>query len=414
MREFEVDQFIKRAKDVETSSPEYFAWRAMVRRCTDKRHPKFADYGARGVTVADEWKNDFAAFKSALGPRPSDQHSIERLDNSKGYAPGNVRWATAEDQANNRRDNRVLTLKGKAKSVAEWANERGTDPKRIHARLARGDSPKEAVTRPVEAKFRNKKAAPKFEDPNSESARRYQEYRGRRGTEMKLFSQWQESGKKPEHLEPLLASINPLIKSEASKRMQGLGGSIPRAAVENELRISAVKSLNNYDPSQSALSTHITGGFRRISDFVNANRNARYVPGEDMKRFDQYRNASAELRYEHGRDPTAQELATHTGWSPKVVKKMQRSFGKELYTDLGDEVSTNESGSAVGPRDAFFLVHSQLTPQEREFGNMYFPPEGQKQPAIANIAKALGVPTHRAYRLKAKVETRVGRVLKNE
>lgn len=252
------------------------------------------------------------------------------------------------------------------------------------------------------------------DEMSSDARARYDEYRGRRGSEMNLWKTWQQSGYQPQHLEPLLKSLQPVIRSEANKRLQGLGGSIPRSAIENELRNAAVKSLKSYKPEKAALTTHVTGGFRRISDFVNANRNARYVPGEDMKRYDAFRNATSELHYELGRAPTVDELQQRLPWAPRTIKKMQRSFGSEFYTDMGDDLSSSDAHATLSPRDALALVHSELSPVEQQFGRLYFPEEGVKQPSIKNIAKALSIPEHRAYRLKANVETRVGKIMKRQ
>lgn len=240
-----------------------------------------------------------------------------------------------------------------------------------------------------------------------------------RKKELELFHTWKANGKKEEHLEPLIKSLQPLIRKETNKRMTGLGGSMPKSAIEAALRNSAVRSLKTYNPERAALSTHVYGGFRRISDFVNANRNARYVPGADMKRFDTYRNAMAEAHYELGRPPTAQELherlGGQRGFSVKNIQKMQKSFGKDLYTEYGDGLTARDNSEPqLIPRDAFHQIRDRLKPQEVEFGKLYYPPEGEKQPAISNIAKALGVPNHRAYRLKANVEKRMEKILKGQ
>jgi hypothetical protein len=87
-------------------TPEYKAWVHLVARCENPNDPSFADYGGRGITVCPEWRHDPAAFLAHVGPRPSARHSIDRIDNSRGYCPGNVRWATKKEQACNRRPRR--------------------------------------------------------------------------------------------------------------------------------------------------------------------------------------------------------------------------------------------------------------------------------------------------------------------
>lgn len=86
-----------------TKAPEYGVWNSIVQRCTNPRHQAFADYGGRGISVCAEWRYDFVAFFNHVGPRPSPVHSIDRVNNNGNYEPGNVRWATAVEQAHNRR-----------------------------------------------------------------------------------------------------------------------------------------------------------------------------------------------------------------------------------------------------------------------------------------------------------------------
>lgn len=246
-----------------------------------------------------------------------------------------------------------------------------------------------------------------------DAAARYQEYRGRRGAELETWHKWNETGDEA-HLGQLLTSVQPLIRKETNKRMKGLGGSIPRAAIENELRTSALKSIKTYDPEKAALSTHITRGFQRVTGFIGKNRNAKSIPSDDIKKYQRFQNASLELHDELGRPPTAEELSDRLPWNVKTIQKLQVSFGPEVHTDMGDGVSSDDNYARLHPHDAFQLVRSQLTPQEETFGHMFFVPEGEKQPAIKNIAKALNIPQHQAYRLKANVETRVGSVLKRQ
>jgi len=81
----------------------YNIWHLMRARCQSPRAAHYQDYGGRGITVCERWDADFAAFYADVGPRPSRNHSIDRINNDGNYEPGNVRWATASEQARNRR-----------------------------------------------------------------------------------------------------------------------------------------------------------------------------------------------------------------------------------------------------------------------------------------------------------------------
>lgn len=81
----------------------YTAWLGMVRRCTKPEHPAWRWYGGRGISVCRQWLDSFGQFVDDMGERPSRGHSLDRIDNSKGYSPDNCRWATRKQQTRNRR-----------------------------------------------------------------------------------------------------------------------------------------------------------------------------------------------------------------------------------------------------------------------------------------------------------------------
>lgn len=131
-------------------SPEYRAWSRMISRCHNSKDRGFKGYGSRGIKVCDEWrgKGGFQRFLTHIGLRPSQDHSIDRKKNDDGYEPDNVRWATRKEQQRNTRRNRLVTIDGVTKCVAEWAEESSISGATIRSRLYRGWSSKDAVFTP--------------------------------------------------------------------------------------------------------------------------------------------------------------------------------------------------------------------------------------------------------------------------
>lgn len=110
-----------------SSSPEYQAWKDMKDRCYNEKNEAYINYGGRGITVCDEWKNDFMAFYTIMGPRPSSHCSLDRKDNDKGYSKDNCRWATRAEQNNNKRNNPHYEYKGERKTLTCFYTQRRFD-----------------------------------------------------------------------------------------------------------------------------------------------------------------------------------------------------------------------------------------------------------------------------------------------
>jgi len=120
-----------------TNSREYRSWVEMKRRCYDKNRIEYKNYGARGITVCDEWLSSFSNFFKDMGERPAG-HTLDRIDNSGNYEPQNCKWSSTKDQSNNKRNNVYITYSGKRLNVAEWARESEMKPQTIYSRIRYG------------------------------------------------------------------------------------------------------------------------------------------------------------------------------------------------------------------------------------------------------------------------------------
>ena len=96
-----------------SQSVEHAIWRGMISRCENANLRCYKHYGGRGIGVAMCWRDSFKKFYSDMGARPSSRHSLDRLDNDRGYEPGNVVWALPHRQANNKRRTRYVTYRGR-------------------------------------------------------------------------------------------------------------------------------------------------------------------------------------------------------------------------------------------------------------------------------------------------------------
>lgn len=130
------------------SSNEYSIWCGLKSRCLNENGQVFDRYGGRGITVCEDWRGSFEAFHKDMGTRPSSEHSIERLDNNKGYGPDNCVWATPIEQANNRRSNSHFDHDGQIKTIAEWARQYNVPHSKFNKRLKLGWAFDKAVFTP--------------------------------------------------------------------------------------------------------------------------------------------------------------------------------------------------------------------------------------------------------------------------
>lgn len=128
---------------------EFNTWLEIRRRCFNPNCKSYKDYGARGITMHEGWRNDYPAFVAHVGRKPTPAHSIERINNELGYEPGNVTWATRTEQNRNTRATHWVEFRGERKALAEWAAIAGLGPSVVLNRLKRGWSVERTLTEPA-------------------------------------------------------------------------------------------------------------------------------------------------------------------------------------------------------------------------------------------------------------------------
>jgi len=102
----------------------YTTWEGIKQRCHNPNDKGYKNYGGRGITVCDRWKNSFENFFKDMGVKPKGL-TLERIENDKGYSKENCKWATMKQQASNRRNSRFITYNGETKIMTEWARQYG-------------------------------------------------------------------------------------------------------------------------------------------------------------------------------------------------------------------------------------------------------------------------------------------------
>jgi hypothetical protein len=125
----------------------------MKQRCYDQSNKNYFNYGGRGIEICERWLHSFENFLADMGERPSPKHSIDRIDNNGNYEPGNCRWATDLEQANNTRKNRLLTVDGETKTMAEFSKDNNLRIGTVHRRLKLGWSHEKAIKTPLRKKL---------------------------------------------------------------------------------------------------------------------------------------------------------------------------------------------------------------------------------------------------------------------
>ena len=129
-------------------SAEYMAWRNMRNRCSNPKATHYAEYGGRGIRVCEHW-SVYVNFLADMGRKPTPVHTLERIDNNRGYEPGNCTWATRKEQRANRRDSRFYEFRGERLCLKDIADLCGLKRQTLEHRMRAGWTLEKATNAPL-------------------------------------------------------------------------------------------------------------------------------------------------------------------------------------------------------------------------------------------------------------------------
>jgi hypothetical protein len=137
-----------------TGTSEHNIWCSMKQRCINKNAERHGDYGGRGIRVCDRWLEPnglgFINFLADMGPKPDPSYTIERKNNDGDYCPENCKWATRQEQANNKRCTLRFSVNGEIDTLKNWCKKFGIEYKLAHARITqKGWDAERAITTPA-------------------------------------------------------------------------------------------------------------------------------------------------------------------------------------------------------------------------------------------------------------------------
>lgn len=211
----------------------------------------------------------------------------------------------------------------------------------------------------------------------------------RRDRDFELWQQYKQDPK-PENLQALIRQLDGSIQSQVNK----WSGNLPRPYLEARAKALAVEAIDTYEPGRAALNTHVTNRLKKLSRDVYTHKDAVRVPEHKQLKINTFLKAQRELMSEHGREPTAQELQDHLGWSPALVSKVQAAMNSELLEseDVGGGLFERQSVWAPDNDDAIVdMFYYDLTPQDQQIFEHSTGYGGKPILSNAELTKKLGI-----------------------
>jgi len=224
----------------------------------------------------------------------------------------------------------------------------------------------------------------------------------RRADDQRLWHNWVQSGKQPEHLEPLVQKFKPLVTQAVQ---QFKAPSIPASVFEAEVHEHLLDAFNSYNPDRAALSTHVVNMLRRSQRYNTKYQNIARIPAEPARMIGQIQQTQNALREDLGRDPTHGEIARTLGMNEKRLKNVMGAIRKDVFSSSFESDPTK----AFSPREqeVFEALPQELSNDELVVFNHLYGREGFRQIAsTSGIAKELGKSPSYVARIRTSISNK--------
>lgn len=235
-----------------------------------------------------------------------------------------------------------------------------------------------------------------------------EQFKATQRKEIDLWHHWNDNGRKPEHLKPLLDSFKPLLQREANKWK---GVEIPKSAINAEMRkqfVNAVKSFDPNHPKKTQLGSWVQTNLTKSSRFMKTYQNIGKIPESNISKIREFKQAKESLFNIHGYEPDTKTLADHLKWPHKKVIQLQ----KELRDDLPvSGFPGGDPAEVLAPRELeairILQYDKRLSGDERSVYEYTFGMNGKPRLQPGQIAKQTGLHPSKISRIRSKIKSYV-------
>lgn len=221
--------------------------------------------------------------------------------------------------------------------------------------------------------------------------------------EHELWHAWNNNGRKPEHLKPLMDSLKPVFKSEANKWR---GVEIPASTINAEIRKHALNALKKYNPDRGVqLSTWMTNNLKKTGRFVKQYQNLGRIPEAQIGRIRTFKQAKETLFNQHGFEPDTKTLADHLGWPQKRVVQLQKELSRQDKPVSG---WLSDPADVMTPKEleAIHILQydNRMSTEERTVYEYTFGINGKPKLSPGEIAKKANLHPSKVSRIRNRIK----------